>query len=169
MSGHSRGSANRFYSTQPKNRHFDRSSSRLCELRSGGIRFSSPTFPSPQPPHHLDLVPPTSKMVISTTAATNHRSPHQPATEQAHKLEGHTFRCAENKPGQRPKPLSRRPERSPKGEATDLLPLPLPQFLFVIFCLKIACQAPKPRKPNKQNLIDVGILVPLNPLYCIYR
>ena len=54
MSGHSRGGANRFHSTQPRSCHFDRSCSRLREQRSGEICFSTPTIPTHTAPSHTN-------------------------------------------------------------------------------------------------------------------
>jgi hypothetical protein len=80
-------------------------------------------------------------------------------------------------------PLCRRQERSPKGEATRLLPLLLPvlarqtqhrdkqpptqQSLTTFFSKnspKTACQVPKPLIHNKTKEITSGILVTLKPL-----
>jgi hypothetical protein len=113
---------------KPKDRHFDRSCSRLCEQRSGEIRFSTSTVR--QPPHR----PPTSAFALlsdprrrpavvlvfqprhlpgrahlegcAENPVTSRKSTplgcaENPVTSQ----EGHTFRCAENKPGRRPTAL----------------------------------------------------------------
>jgi hypothetical protein len=52
-------------STQTKNRHFDRSYSRLCEQRSGGIRFSTDTL-----------------RLYHTLAAATCRQPIDPSTKE---------------------------------------------------------------------------------------
>jgi hypothetical protein len=49
------------------------------------------------------------------------------------------------------------PERSPTGEATDLLPFAFAvDFFFRVFSPKIACQAPKPPKPHKAKRIELA-------------
>jgi hypothetical protein len=113
---------------KPKDRHFDRSCSRLCEQRSGEIRFSTSTVR--QPPHR----PPTiasaflsdprrrpavvlvfqprhlpgrahlegcAENPVTSRKSTPLGCAENPVTSQ----EGHTFRCAENKPGRRPTAL----------------------------------------------------------------
>jgi hypothetical protein len=67
-------------------------------------------------------------------------------------------------------PFCRRRERSPKGEATDLLPLSLLLCLllhlfFCVFCQKNACQALKPINSLRDNNIRVAFLVPPDSLY----
>jgi hypothetical protein len=68
-------------------------------------------------------------------------------------------------------PLCRRLEQSPKGEATDLLPLfLLLLFSFAAFCPKIACQAPNthfsdPKIPNRPHKTRVNPAFPrLQPM-----
>jgi hypothetical protein len=135
---------------KPKDRHFDRSCSRLCEQRSGEIRFSTSTVR--QPPHR----PPTSAFALLSDPR---RRPavvlvfqpcHLPG--RAH-LEGCAenpvtsrkstpLGCAENKPGRGP-PLCRRPERSPKGEATDLIAFAFAFIFFLRFQPKNRMSSPR--------------------------
>jgi hypothetical protein len=43
--------------------------------------------------------------------------------------------------------------KSSKAEVTDFIAL---AFFFRIFCQEIACQAPTPSKPHKQNKIELA-------------
>jgi aminoglycoside 6'-N-acetyltransferase I len=47
------------FCSPPQTRHFDRSSSRLCELRSGEIRFSTSTYPPRPLSAHKNQSPPS--------------------------------------------------------------------------------------------------------------
>jgi len=74
------------------------------------------------------------------------------------KPEGHTFRCAENKPGRKALPLCRRPERTPKGQTTDLIAFAVAVVFFFKFSKKIACQAPYRLNPLPDNNIRLAFI-----------